>query len=139
MTRGKVSGMAERILVVDDDESMRKMLEIFLAKEGYSVDAVDGLGTAAQVLELNDYRIILIDKNMPGIDGNFEGGFDLLRLVRSRSPCSSVIMMTGNPSLETAARAAEFGVECFMAKPFSLTTLRQKIEALLNGAERVSC
>ncbi len=122
--------MAQRILVVDDEESMRKMLELFLSREGYRVDTADGVRTAVQALEKNDYQILLIDKNMPGVDGNEEGGMDLLHHVRSASLPCAVIMMTGKPTVETTLRAMDQGVACVIYKPFSLLELRQKIEKL---------
>ena len=86
-------------------------------------------------MESNECHILLIDKNMPGIDGNAEGGIDLLRHVRSASISSRVIMMSGNPTAETTSKAMELGVTCFMPKPFSLTDLRQKIKITLIRAD----
>ncbi|MGC8492264.1 MAG: response regulator [Syntrophobacteraceae bacterium] len=123
--------MAQRILVVDDEESMRKMLELFLTREGYRVDTAEGVRTAVRAMEKNDYQLLLIDKNMPGIDGNEEGGMDLLHHVRSASLPCAVIMMTGKPSVETTLRAMEQGISCFIYKPFSLLELRRKLEKLL--------
>lgn len=131
LTWNKVSDMAERILVVDDDESMRKMLEAFLTMEGYRVETAEGLRAAVEAMESNEYHIMLIDKNMPGINGNGEGGIDLLRHVRSTRPSSAVIMMSGNPTADTTAKAMELGVAWFMSKPFSLMDLGRKIKILL--------
>lgn len=125
--------MAPRILVVDDEESLRKMLELFLIREGYRVDTAEGVQAALRAMETNDYEILLIDKNMPGMRGNEEGGMDLLHHVRSASIPCAVIMMTGNPTVETTLRAMDQGVACFLYKPFSLVELRWKLERLLPG------
>jgi len=82
-------------------------------------------------MESNDYDIMLIDKNMPGIGGNREGGIELLRHVRSRSPSSEVIMMTGYPTIETTMKALKLGAFDYIPKPFSLEYLRLKISRLL--------
>jgi DNA-binding response OmpR family regulator len=123
--------MPGKILLVDDDNGMRNMLGTFLRANGYSVDAAEGVNAALELMESNDYDIMLLDKNMPGIDGNREGGFDLLRHVRSQSLSSEVIMMTGYPTVETAIEALKLGAFDYIPKPFSLEYLRLKISRLM--------
>jgi len=123
--------MAGKILLVDDDNGMRNMLDVFLKSNGYSVDAAQGVNEALQLVESNDYDIMLIDKNMQGIDGNREGGFDLLRHVRSQPWSPEVIMMTGHPTVETAIEALKLGAFDYIPKPFSLEYLRLKISRLM--------
>jgi len=123
--------MSGKILLVDDDNGMRNMLGTFLRANGYCVDAAEGVNAALELMESNDYDIMLIDKNMPGIDGNREGGFDLLRHVRSQSLSSEVIMMTGYPTVETAIEALKLGAFDYIPKPFSLEYLRLKISRLM--------
>jgi len=123
--------MAGEILLVDDDNDVRNMLDVFLRGHGYSIDAADGVNAALKLMESNDYDIMLIDKNMPGIDGNREGGLDLLRHVRSQFLSSEVIMMTGYPTVETAIEALKLGAFDYIPKPFSLEYLRLKISRLL--------
>ncbi len=122
--------MAGKILVVDDDDAVRNMLDIFLKDNEYSVDTANGVDAALKLMESNDYAIMIIDKNMPGIDGGVEGGIDLLRYVRSQSLSSEVIMMTGFPSVETAMEAIELGAFDYIHKPFSLEDLGLKIRRL---------
>jgi CheY-like chemotaxis protein len=123
--------MAGKILLVDDENDLRNMLDAFLKAEGHDVDTADGVEAALKLMESNDYDIMLIDKNMPGIGGNREGGIELLRLVRSRSPSSEVIMMTGYPTIETTMKALKLGAFDYIPKPFSLEYLRLKISRLL--------
>ncbi len=123
--------MAGKILLVDDDNDVRNMLDIFLQSDGHSIDAADGVSAALELIEANDYDVMLIDKNMPGLDGNREGGLDLLRLVRSRPSSSEVIMMTGYPSIETVTEALKLGAFDYISKPFSLESLRLKINRLM--------
>jgi DNA-binding NtrC family response regulator len=82
-------------------------------------------------MESNDYDVMLIDKNMQGIDGNREGGLELLRHVRSQSLSTEVIMMTGYPTVQTAIEALKLGAFDYIPKPFSLEYLRLKISRLL--------
>jgi len=123
--------MAGKILLVDDENDLRNMLDAFLKAEGHDVDTADGVEAALKLMESNDYDIMLIDKNMPGIGGNREGGIELLRHVRSRSPSSEVIMMTGYPTIETTMEALKLGAFDYIPKPFSLEYLRLKISRLL--------
>jgi DNA-binding response OmpR family regulator len=123
--------MAGKILLVEDDNDLRNMLDAFLEAHGYSIDAAEGVKAALELMESNDYDIVLIDKNMMGIDGNREGGLDLLRHVRSQSLPSEVIMMTGDPTVETAIEALRLGAFDYIPKPFSLEYLRLKISRLL--------
>jgi CheY-like chemotaxis protein len=123
--------MAGKILLVDDENDLRNMLDAFLKAEGHDVDTADGVEAALKLMESNDYDIMLIDKNMPGIGGNREGGIELLRHVRSRSPSSEVIMMTGYPTIETTMKALKLGAFDYIPKPFSLEYLRLKISRLL--------
>src|SRR5208283_2035471 len=122
--------MAEKTLVVDDDNAIRNMLDAFLKAEGYRVDTAEGVDAALRLIESNDYDIMLIDKNMPGTDGNRESGIDLLRHLRSQSVSSEIIMMTGYPTVETAEEAIELGAFDYINKPFILGDLRLKMRRL---------
>lgn len=125
--------MAGKILLVDDDKDVRNMLEAFLRADGYDIDVADGVKSALELIDANevDYDVMIIDKNMPGTNGNREGGLELLRLVRCRSSSCEVIMMTGYPSIETAIEALKLGAFDYIPKPFSLENLRLKIKRLL--------
>src|SRR5208283_3601420 len=123
--------MSARILVVDDDDDIRKMLGTFLEQQGYTVEEAEGLKTAQRLLEMNEYEVILIDKNMPGLNNNPEGGMDLLRYVRSRCLGSEVIMITGLATVETAIAAMKLGAFDYIQKPFNLDEIHHKIDRLI--------
>jgi DNA-binding NtrC family response regulator len=123
--------MTAKILVIDDDESVRNLLASFLQSEGHSFDVAGSLSTARDLVNSNDYGIMLIDKNMLGIDGSGEGGMDFLRYVRSMGLSSEVIMMTGYATIKTAIEAMKLGAFDYIQKPFLLEDLRQKIKKLL--------
>ncbi len=123
--------MGGKILLVEDDRDLRNMLDVFLKANEHDVDTAEGVNEALQLMQSNDYDILLIDKNMEGFDGNREGGLDLLRYVRSQSFPSEVIMMTGYPTVETAIEALRLGAFDYIPKPFSLEYLRLKISRLL--------
>jgi CheY-like chemotaxis protein len=124
------SKQTQRVLVVEDEDAIRKLLELFLKKEGYLVDVKRDLAAAMEAVDANEYDIMLVDKNMPGVGGNLEGGIDFLKYLHSRSTSSSVIMMTGNPTVESAEEAFSLGALDYIHKPFSLIELAQKIKKL---------
>jgi len=123
--------MSARILVVDDDGDTRTMLGIFLKQQGYIVEEAEGLSTAQELLEMNDYEVILLDKNMPGPNNNPEGGMDLLRHIRSEYLGSEVIMITGLATIETAIAAMKLGAFDYIQKPFNLGEIHNKINRLI--------
>lgn len=123
--------MSAGILVVDDDDAIRTMLVIFLKQQGYIVEEAEGLETAQKLLEMNDYEVILLDKSMPGLNNNPEGGMDLLRYIRSQCLGSEVIMITGLPTIETAIAAMKLGAFDYIQKPFNMDELQQKISRLI--------
>ena len=122
--------MSQKILLVDDDDDLRTMLEAILDADGYDIDSAKDLDGAFNLMASSDYEIMLLDKNMPGINGNSEGGMDLLKHVRSLCLPSEVIMMTGDPTVETAIEAMKLGAFDYITKPFSLKDLRLKIRRL---------
>ncbi|MGC8490364.1 MAG: response regulator [Syntrophobacteraceae bacterium] len=122
--------MSQKILLVDDDQILRSMLESILHADGYAVDGAHDLDTAFKLMAENEYEIMLLDKNMPGLNGNSEGGMDLLKHVRSLSLSTEVIMMTGDPTVETAIEAMKLGAFDYITKPFPLKDLRLKIRRL---------
>jgi DNA-binding response OmpR family regulator len=126
-----VSKMTAKILVLDDDESVRNLLATFLRSEGHRFDLAASLGKARDLVDSNDYGIMLIDKNMLGIDGSGEGGMDFLRYVSSKGLSSQVIMMTGYATIKTAIEAMKLGAFDYIQKPFSLEDLRHKIKRIL--------
>jgi two-component system response regulator AtoC len=104
---------AKKILIVDDEESMRHMLSLILKGEGYEARAV-GLGREA--LELVDSQVfdfILLDVVMPGMDG-----LELLRALKQKGVESTVIMMSAYGSLDAAVEAMKGGAYDYVSKPF---------------------
>ena len=109
-----------RILVVEDEKSMRDLLALILSKEGYSVSTADS-GTAAKERLKNDeeYDLIVTDISMPGITG-----LELLRHVREVSPSCAVMLMTAFGSKETAIQALNEGAIHYVEKPFDLEEIK---------------
>ncbi len=115
-----------KILVVDDDASIRTMASMALEKAGYTVVAASSVREARTALA-TDPDLILCDIYMPG-----GTGLDLLEEARRRLPDVPVILMTARGSVETAAAAARHGAFDYVAKPFDLGALLDRVRTALS-------
>jgi two-component system response regulator PilR (NtrC family) len=115
-----------RILVVDDELSMREVLDITLRQEGYQVTLADGGQAALRELDAAPFDLVLTDLRMQDIDG-----LAVLRGVKERSPATAVIMVTAFASTDTAIEAMKLGAYDYVTKPFKLDELRLTIAAVL--------
>jgi DNA-binding response OmpR family regulator len=119
-----------RILIVDDDESLRRLLLSTLPREGYElVEARDGT-EALELLagELPD--LVLLDWKMPGA-----GGAEVLEAIKSRNPAVPVIVLTAELKRVPRAVAEGLRADVYLTKPFSPLELLDRVESLLG--ERV--
>ncbi len=119
---------ASRILVVDDEDSIREVLTDFLTMEGYSVVAVDSGEKAVARLGRELFDAVLLDLKMPGMDG-----LELLGHVKRTLPRAFVMMMTGFGTVETAISAMKAGADDYVLKPFKVQDV---INLLKRGLER---
>lgn len=108
-----------RILVVDDEESLREVLTIMLHREGYKVDAASDGGQALARLKDQHYDLIISDIKMPRISG-----FELLKHVRDTAPDTVMIMITAFSSTEEAVEAMKQGAYDYITKPFKNEEIR---------------
>jgi two-component system response regulator PilR (NtrC family) len=104
-----------RILVVDDEKSMRDLLSITLEKEGYDVLTAPGGELAIDTLHLETVLAVITDLRMPKVDG-----LQVLRAAKDVSPDTAVIMITAVASTETAVEAMKLGAYDYITKPFKL-------------------
>ncbi len=112
-----------RILVADDEESMRWVLSKALRKKGYSVDlAADGNQALRQVRE-QSYDLVIVDIKMPGMTG-----LELLDKARELRPDLLVVVMTAEASMKNAVEAMKRGAYDYITKPFDLEVLDAIIE-----------
>jgi two-component system, sensor histidine kinase and response regulator len=101
-----------RVLVVDDEESIRETLGIFLRKAGYEVVLAEDVPTAQQRLKETEFDVVVTDIIMPRLTG-----VELLQMIRQQSPRVQVILMTGQPTVETAAATVRAGAFDYLTKP----------------------
>jgi two-component system, NtrC family, response regulator PilR len=115
-----------RILVVDDERSMREFLEILFRKEGYGVATAGDVEEALLALESDDFDLVISDIQMPG-----RSGLDLLRAAREVQPEAPVIMITAFATTETAIEAMKEGAYDYVTKPFQVDEIRLVVEKAL--------
>jgi DNA-binding NtrC family response regulator len=104
-----------RILVVDDDESIRKVLTTILREEGYSVETAESGEEAIQKSNERFYNLALIDIRLPDMMGTH-----LLASIRETTPRMVKIIVTGYPSLQNAIEAVNSGADAYILKPFNV-------------------
>src|SRR5688572_20302242 len=118
--------MPARILVVDDESSMREMLGIMLRKEGFDVLLTESRAQAAAVLGRGGVEMVITDVKLP--DGD---GIEILRHVKAASPETVVIVMTAFGSTQTAVAALKLGAHDYLTKPFDIEELKIVIRGAL--------
>ena len=114
--------MKQRILVVDDEESIREFLEIMLRKEGYEVTTAEDGAVALDIIKKKSFDLIISDLQMPN-----KTGLELLRDVRDIAPATVFMMITAFGTTETAVEAMKMGAYDYITKPFKIDEVRINI------------
>jgi len=108
-----------RILVVDDERSMRDFLSIMLSREGHDVATAQNGAEALQAVQSEIFDLLITDVKMPGVDG-----MDVLKTTRETSPDTVVVMITAFATAETAVEAMKLGAADYIIKPFKVDELK---------------
>jgi two-component system, OmpR family, response regulator len=123
-----LSATAPRILLVDDELSVQKLLAYPLRKEGYDViPALDGR-EALERLRDDNFDLVVLDVMLPRMDG-----FDVCRAIRSRSTVP-IIMLTAKTEETDKVLGLELGADDYITKPFSVREFRSRVKAVLRRA-----
>ena len=115
-------GERARILVVDDDQSVRKVLKTILEEEGHVVDTAQNGKEAIKKSNAKFYNLALIDIRLPNMEGT-----KLLTAMKETTPKMVKIIITGYPSLENAIEAVNKGADAYILKPFNMDKVLKKI------------
>src|SRR4030065_221532 len=115
-----------KILIVDDEVSMREFLEIMLSKEGHKVSSAGSGKEALNMLNDTIYDLIVSDVQMPGMNG-----IELLRNVKEVCPDTTVIMITAYASTESGVEAMKAGAYGYIKKPFKVDEIKLIIKNAL--------
>jgi DNA-binding NtrC family response regulator len=120
-----------RILIVDDDENIRKVLMAILEDKGYNIESV---GTAREAMRRTDrkfYNLALIDIRLPDMEG-----IELLTKIRDTTPRMRKIVITGYPTLQNAVDAVNRGADAYVMKPFDVERVLRTISEQLSKQEQ---
>ncbi|MEJ5327136.1 MAG: response regulator [Candidatus Bathyarchaeia archaeon] len=126
-------GEAARILVIDDDENIRKVLKTILEDEGYIVDTAETAKESIEKSENSFYNLALIDVRLPDMEG-----IELLSKLRDTKPKMRKIIVTGYPTLQNAIAAVNKGADAYIVKPFEVDKILEIIREQLKKQEEES-
>lgn len=114
------------ILVVDDDESMRKVLEYNITEEGYTLFSADSAKKGLELFKGNDIDLVITDLKMPDMSG-----IDLMRKIRAISPSALIIVITAFGTVDSAVESMKLGAFDYISKPFNREELRIVVKKAL--------
>ncbi len=116
------------ILVVDDEQYIRKLLQDALTSIGYEVDTAEDGSVALARLRDTHYDLVIADLRMPGVAGD-----DLLESIRESGIDTDVLMISGAGSINEAVQAMKYGARSFLEKPFTLEVLKKEVRAIFRA------
>jgi two-component system response regulator PilR (NtrC family) len=116
----------DKILVADDEQSMREFLDIMLKKEGYKVSLASNGEEVAKLVENDLFDLVLLDIRMPKLDG-----ISALKKIKANTPETIVIMITAYASADTAIKAMKEGAYDYITKPFKVEEIKLIIKNAL--------
>ena len=126
--------MSQRILIIDDEENIRRVSRLTLQAAGYEVgEAIDGERGLEAFGDGSGWDAVLLDQRMPGIDG-----LETLRRINERDATARVIMVTAYASIDLAVDAMKLGATDFVRKPMTPEILRNAVAAALSKQPRAT-
>jgi signal transduction histidine kinase len=131
--------MMARILIVDDEKSMRITLREFLLEAGHDVDIAEDAQAAQGLLEKKEFDVVVLDSVLPRVSG-----VEFLKSIRESSPRVQVVLVTGEPMMDPAAEAVRVGAFDYLNKPITKETVvhvvgsAARIKALDDERERLA-
>jgi DNA-binding NtrC family response regulator len=120
-----------KILVIDDDESIRTTLTAILEDEGYEVDMAENGTEAIEKSNTDIYRVALIDFRLPDMEGT-----ELLTALKETTPKMAKIMVTGYPTIQNAIECVNKHADAYFVKPVDYDKLLNTIRSLIKKEER---
>ncbi len=118
--------MTSKILIVDDDQMLRDVLQEFLEGIGYECDQAQDAEEALKVFSPDKYKLLIVDRVMPSMDG-----IELMQTIKQEHPEQKIIIMTGYPSADSAYAALFDDVVEYIIKPFRFNEIATLIKSLV--------
>ncbi|MGW5640661.1 response regulator transcription factor [Streptomyces sp. NPDC003832] len=123
------SAGVDRVLVVDDDPGIRRLLVSALGFAGFEVEVAEDVAGALEQVERRSPDVIVLDVMLPGGDG-----FEVLQMLRSRAVDVPVLFLTARDAVEDRVRGLRLGGDDYVTKPFSVVEVGARLHALLRRA-----
>ena len=120
-----------RILVVDDEQSVTKLMENVFRKQGYETKSAESAEEALQILENEKIHVMFLDLNLPGMNG-----VELCRKIRKQLPMALIYAITGYASLFELSDCREAGFDDYFKKPVEIETLTRTAESAFQKLKR---
>jgi DNA-binding NtrC family response regulator len=121
-----------RILIIEDDEEMRSLLEDILDEEGFQTESVSNGSEGLQELTKEPFDLVITDIRMPGLTG-----LDILPVIKRLQPDASVIVITAFGNQEVYRRSFEKGAAGYLEKPIHVDRLKTLVHEMLSSKERM--
>ena len=118
--------MSEKILIVEDELNLRKLLSLILSQQHYQVITVDNAEEAMAIIQQQDIDLILLDNRLPGMSG-----LEALKQIKETAPDIFVILMTAYAGVDTAVEALKLGAIDYIVKPFDQNDLKELVTRTL--------
>jgi len=125
-----LSERKKQILVIDDEDSIRKVFQWILEGQGYEVETAETGMRAIEKFGEKFFNLALLDIRLPDMEGT-----ELLTMLHKRSPKTMKIMVTGYPSQDNAIKSLNVGADAYIVKPVEPTELVKVVEAKLKEQE----
>jgi DNA-binding NtrC family response regulator len=120
---------AGTVLVIDDDQGMRQVLKDFLERDGHRVIEAASGEAAVSVVELEPIDVVILDKEMPGMNG-----MEVLSFLHRRFPSTPVILVTAFGGPHVAEESFRRGAVEYIEKPFRLSNVVDRVQKLIDDA-----
>jgi DNA-binding response OmpR family regulator len=117
---------AQKILIVDDEDTLRTLVRAELEERGFYVDEAGDGDEALEKMKDTRYTLVILDIKMPGTDG-----LEVLRIIREQNLADKVIMLTGVNELKIARDTLQLGANDFLTKPYEFKTLLACMERVI--------
>ena len=119
-----------RVLLVEDDSSTAKSIELMLKSEGYVVDSTDLGEDGMEIGKIYDYDIIILDLMLPDMDG-----YDVLRSLREAKVETPILILSGLTEMDNKIKGLGFGADDYLTKPFDKRELVARIQAIVRRSQ----
>ncbi len=119
-----------RVLLVEDDSSTARSIELMLKSEGYIVDATDLGEDGLEIGKIYDYDIIVLDLMLPDMDG-----YDVLKSLRAAKVETPILILSGLTELDNKIKGLGFGADDYLTKPFDKRELIARIQAIVRRSQ----